>query len=814
MWPRPGEALSRTIDAERAIAALYGEALSRWAPQALAAALPALPGAEALTAAVLPPDPDAVQQAQQDWEAHAEAVVVAGAAALWAAAVSEAADDLGVDLGLPVFDLGGVGDPGDLDGVAAQIVARHTGDRPLVVARRLDQVRDALPDALAEFTAATREQAATVPVQVHDKLTAELAAAGQYVAADVPAPERVGMARRRAADVLDPGSPQMAGVAEQRGYQAAAVLNNATVEAAHRSEDADDLEKVWIATLDSKTRHTHFAADGQRVPLGGMFAVGGAELRYPSDPLGPANEVMGCRCRVGILARDEPLPDEVDRHTERSAGDSTVRNRQGSQADEIARRRAAGVTRARDDEQGVGRVAAAAWIEQGEVAMTAPVTVDAQTAEQPELFRTFTDVVLATTGTPSIDGRMLAPGMDLTFRDLPLALQFREQTSEGHSQAWTVGVVESMRFDGERVLGSGYVLNTPAADRCAELAGHGVTWPSLDFGNDRWAWTDGHGVPLNPDDVAAAVEAGRQVEAFKTYTAGKVFAVTLVSTPALDGTTFTLNPEREARPVALVASAAESLRPPVFDARLFADPKLSGPTRLTITEDGHVFGHVACWEDRHRTVGLGHIRPPRSTCGYAHFHSSPAVHLSDGSTLPVGRLTVGIGHAPMQGITNQAAVTHYDNASTCWALVRAGEDRFGIYVSGVVAPWASADQVQMAMTCPVSGDWRPYNGQYELVAVLSVNTPGFLTAAATGRQGEYALVASLGPPAHVDAAGGVEHLSGEQIHAIVMSALGEHDRRSALAARQADLAARAVDAVGAPPTPRDKIGAMLAQVQL
>lgn len=57
-----------------------------------------------------------------------------------------------------------------------------------------------------------------------------------------------------------------------------------------------EFEQIWISTMDGRTRKTHRAADGQRVALGQQFVVGGAMLRYPGDPLGPAHEVIQCRC--------------------------------------------------------------------------------------------------------------------------------------------------------------------------------------------------------------------------------------------------------------------------------------------------------------------------------------------------------------------------------------------------------------------------------------------------------------------------------------------------------------------------------------
>lgn len=58
------------------------------------------------------------------------------------------------------------------------------------------------------------------------------------------------------------------------------------------------LDKVWTSAEDMRTRPTHAAAEGQRVDMNALFDVGGAKLRFPRDPNGPAKEVINCRCTV------------------------------------------------------------------------------------------------------------------------------------------------------------------------------------------------------------------------------------------------------------------------------------------------------------------------------------------------------------------------------------------------------------------------------------------------------------------------------------------------------------------------------------
>jgi hypothetical protein len=72
--------------------------------------------------------------------------------------------------------------------------------------------------------------------------------------------------------------------------------------------DADEpMELLWLATDDERTRRTHNVAEGQRVPVGSPFIVGGFELRFPGDPLGPPQEVIQCRCVPLLVERGESV---------------------------------------------------------------------------------------------------------------------------------------------------------------------------------------------------------------------------------------------------------------------------------------------------------------------------------------------------------------------------------------------------------------------------------------------------------------------------------------------------------------------------
>ena len=61
----------------------------------------------------------------------------------------------------------------------------------------------------------------------------------------------------------------------------------------------------WIATHDGRTRPAHSDADGQVVPIGAPFVVGGQLMAYPGDPNGGASNTVNCRCAVGLLTPEE-----------------------------------------------------------------------------------------------------------------------------------------------------------------------------------------------------------------------------------------------------------------------------------------------------------------------------------------------------------------------------------------------------------------------------------------------------------------------------------------------------------------------------
>ena len=64
---------------------------------------------------------------------------------------------------------------------------------------------------------------------------------------------------------------------------------------ARAEADGIILERTWLATNDSRTRHSHAVLDGETKPIDTPFSNG---LMYPGDPDGEPSEVYNCRCTL------------------------------------------------------------------------------------------------------------------------------------------------------------------------------------------------------------------------------------------------------------------------------------------------------------------------------------------------------------------------------------------------------------------------------------------------------------------------------------------------------------------------------------
>lgn len=214
-------------------------------------------------------------------------------------------------------------------------------------------------------------------------------------------------------------------------------------------------------------------------------------------------------------------------------------------------------------------------------------------------------------------------------------------------------------------------------------------------------------------------------------------------------------------PFSLTAAAPAALPP----AALFADPEFTGPTPIMVEPVGEflrITGHIGLHGQRHRGLP-GNVTIPKSMSAYREFLLGGTL-TAEGTIVPTGPVTMGGGHAD-SSLGMRAAAEHYDNVASKVAAVTAGDDRFGVWISGVIKPGVTEQQVADLLESPPSGDWRVDQlGHLEMITVHAVNVPGFAvyrvnTDMQTGKV--YALVASadfsqVGPEFSVDLDGDLE----------------------------------------------------------
>lgn len=389
---------------------------------------------------------------------------------------------------------------------------------------------------------------------------------------------------------------------------------------------------------------------------------------------------------------------------------------------------------------------------------SAPVTITVTTSTGDQVTELDQDPgqgewesVLAVEGSPSSDKRYLIPS-EIGERDLPLPLRVVTSDEGGHDNAVQVGRIESVEHiplsDFTRaedfnlgdlhenaiiIYGQG-VFDGP--EDTVELAktmirnGAGV---SLDLPHDRLALID-------PDTFEEVDESEIELVdvlsgKYLTGIAGKMAAATIVDIPAFEQASVRL---REGEAVvasafgirlreALVASVGLAPLAPSKD--WFEVPEADGPTPLTVTDDGQVYGHLATWDQCHGGFASTCELAPRSKSGYKYFHLG-SIMTAEGDQIPVGRITVDKGgsiggHLWDMYAGTQKAIEHYDRTGSVAAFVRAHDGKYGIWVCGATKSDATPEAIRDMRANPPSGDWRWENGSMEMIAALAVPVPGF-----------------------------------------------------------------------------------------
>lgn len=546
----------------------------------------------------------------------------------------------------------------------------------------------------------------------------------------------------------------------------------ATANAAHRMATSDLARKRgrlrWVTVHDNRVRPTHVAADGQVQDLGTPFHVGDAHLLYPGDPAGPLKETANCRCiLIPTDARPHPSP-AVNAKYPFSAIERTAMR---LHIEETARR--VGEFSDLRDEEPAGD--------------TIPTPEAAEAAPDGRW-----EGVIAREGEMTGDGRLIEDGA-LRWDDLPIPLRVAFKDVGGHDGAEVCGRIETVeRRDGGDIYATGTfdlgsAVGAEAFRQVSEQMSNGVSidtddvtfrimakadMPEADVA-DSGDEADPEGrvkvAAMSSSDELTVIESARlraatlvAVPAFATarvYAAGKAprtYATSELDENGDSGAGMARSADADPLSRDSLTAAAIPTAPP---EAWFKDPQLTGPTALVVEDDGRVYGHIAAWGTCHIGQIGKCVEPPTSPSNYAYFRTG-ALQTAEGTSVAVGHLTMGTGHAGPRDSAN-AAAEHYDNTGTVFADVAAGEDAYGIWVAGSLRPGITAEQVRVARSAPISGDWRTIRGSLELVGALAVNVPGFPVPRPQGllASGEVRSLQASGVVAHDDSAARAAHPS-------------------------------------------------------
>jgi hypothetical protein len=349
----------------------------------------------------------------------------------------------------------------------------------------------------------------------------------------------------------------------------------------------------------------------------------------------------------------------------------------------------------------------------------------------------------------------------ITTRNLPLPLMWQIKTGAGHEGSVVVGRIDSIETTENGLANARGVFDVGPYGREAERMVRGGFLRGVSVDLDKFE-AEVEEEPVTEmskkDDLPAKKQNSIKNEKIVVDSA-RLMGITIVPKPAfqecyimieeeptldledlplVEGIYEEVPEDYEYQLAALAASAAPIVPPKSW----FKDPGLSQATPLTITDDGKVFGHIAAWQTSHIGMPGRGVKPPRSASQYAYFRNG--VLRTDEGDVQVGQLTLAGGHASLSASADEA-IKHYDDTASAVADVVAGEDQFGIWVSGSLRPDVTPSQIRAFRASSPSGDWRPINGRLELVAVCQVNVPGFPIARA--------ITASGGVPGALVAAG-------------------------------------------------------------
>lgn len=261
-------------------------------------------------------------------------------------------------------------------------------------------------------------------------------------------------------------------------WLAAATVNAATMAVAD-AERGQFVLLEWVTMQDGDVRDLHTPLQGVQRPVGETFDVGGFELQYPGQPVGPPEVWINCRCVVRPVLGEE------------MAGKTTFATDPE-------------VTEEDDD------LMDAPMMESEDDFAYEPVPVHG---------------VLAPMNVVSGDGRKLVS--DITWVEPPFAIRWVKQDNGMHQGAERTATADEVWEEGGEIRWNGHMLASQAAEEQMMLLAEGRMGISVDLDSATYELQDADGNPFDFD----LYEDG-DPEPIMAVTSGRIRAATAVDISA------------------------------------------------------------------------------------------------------------------------------------------------------------------------------------------------------------------------------------------------------------------------------------------
>ncbi|MFJ4960249.1 phage minor head protein [Streptomyces sp. NPDC088739] len=480
------------------------------------------------------------------------------------------------------------------------------------------------------------------------------------------------------------GTPWISDAARIAQTETVAATGSGAVEAAQ--DTYPGATKVWRHRRpdDGHIREAHKDADGQAVPVTDPFVVDTESLMYPGDPSGSPENSINCRCEVQILpaARTPRGEGAMTTTTDSLAAAVTARTDlpfapRDTPWDGQAAREAVRGWATKDGKLDAARYAEA-FLYRPDGAPPSAYQLPFATVRDGHLEAVWKGVSAAAAAVQGSRGGV----------DLPEAA-----VKDVKTRLATLYANAAKAFDDDTIR----VPWTTSAMRASLVAAGALEQPQPTFAGAVDVW--------DPEQFADF--GGRPgAEAF-------------------------VRPDWLKGPGTLPTPESIQAEEPFDDMK----------PRIVVFPDNTLVGYTSTWPSCHVGFPDECVTAPRDVptgpgqLGYGSFHRFP-VQIADGA-LRLGKVTMVTdkgrpGHAVTTADAVRAAA-HYDNAANLMAMVRAGEDEYGIWIAGALLPDVDpADRVKLALS-ELSGDWRHVNGvPLQMIASLAVNHGGFLASAGNG----------------------------------------------------------------------------------